>query len=418
MSSGAALLVAKTQWLAGNAIIFSLHYFSAKVPPAIIIPCPLLRKILKNIGDFIWHQFCNISPMINASLKKSDLLDILTCSILVLDEHLHVVYMNQSAEMLLGQSQQRAAGVHVSQLVRSADVLESLEIALRQCDPQSIRECAVELAYGEIITIDCVITPLSQHDLKNHLLLEVHRIDRKLRIVREEQVIHQQQAVHELVRGIAHEIKNPLGGLRGAAQLLESELENPELKEYTQIIISEADRLKHLVDGMLGPSRLPHTETVNIHEVLEHVRSLVSSDVSANVQFVRDYDPSLPEFDGDRNQLVQVVLNIVTNAARVLGDGGIIELRTRILRQFTIQQIRYRHVLKIEICDNGPGVPEHLQDKLFLPMVSGHPEGSGLGLSIAQSLVRRHNGLIHCESVPGRTCFSILIPLEKGHAAS
>ncbi|MEB4591126.1 nitrogen regulation protein NR(II) [Candidatus Thiothrix sp. Deng01] len=356
--------------------------------------------------------------MMNMHLKRSDLLDILTCSILVLDSRLHIVYMNQSAEMLLGQSQQRATGLHVGQLLRSENMLESLQVALRQCDPQSIRECPVELTYGEQIIIDCVITPLSQHDMKSHLLLEVYRIDRKLRIVREEQVILQQQAVHELVRGIAHEIKNPLGGLRGAAQLLEGELENPELKEYTQIIISEADRLKHLVDGMLGPSHLPHTETVNIHEVLEHVRHLVSSDVSANVHFLLDYDPSLPELQGDRNQLVQVVLNIVSNAARVLDTGGIIELRTRILRQFTIQQIRYRHVIKIEICDNGPGVPEHLQDKLFLPMVSGHPEGSGLGLAIAQSLVRRHNGLIHCESVPGRTCFSILIPLEKDNAAN
>ncbi len=356
--------------------------------------------------------------MTNLNVNKSDLLDILTCSILVLNGDLHVVYMNQSAEMLFGQSQQRATGVPVAQLFRSNEVQEHLVLALRQCDPQSIRECAAELAHGEQITIDCVITPLSLHDWQNHLLLEVHRIDRKLRIVREEQVIHQQQAAHELVRGIAHEIKNPLGGLRGAAQLLESELENPELKEYTQIIISEADRLKHLVDGMLGPSRLPHTEAVNIHEVLEHVRHLVSTDVSTHVQFIRDYDPSLPEFQGDRNQLVQVVLNIVSNATRAMDGEGAIELRTRILRQFTIQQTRYRHVLKVEICDNGPGVPEHLQDKLFLPMVSGHPEGSGLGLAIAQSLVRRHKGLIQCESVPGRTCFSILIPLEEGYAAN
>ncbi len=354
--------------------------------------------------------------MNNTSLKKSDLLDTLTCAIVVLDTGLAVVYMNQSAEMLFGQSQQRALGMPVASLLRSREVLEHLELALSLSDPQSIRECQIELASNEAITIDCVITPISLRDWNNHLLLEVHRIDRKLRIVREEQVIHQQQAVHELVRGIAHEIKNPLGGLRGAAQLLESELENPELKEYTQIIISEADRLKHLVDGMLGPSRLPHTESVNIHEVLEHVRHLVGAEVSADVQFMRDYDPSLPEFQGDRNQLVQVVLNIVSNATRALAGSGLILLRTRILRQFTIQQIRYRHVMKVDICDNGSGVPEHLQDKLFLPMVSGHPEGSGLGLAIAQTLMRRHKGLIHCESVPGNTCFSILIPLEEDHA--
>ncbi|WMP16328.1 nitrogen regulation protein NR(II) [Thiothrix lacustris] len=355
--------------------------------------------------------------MNKVNVNKSDLLDTLTGSIVVLDAGLHVVYMNQAAEMLFGQSQQRAVGIPVALLLRSHEVLEHLGLALSLSDPQSIRECVIEVAHGEQITIDCVISPLALSDWQNHLLLEVHRVDRKLRIVREEQVIHQQQAVHELVRGIAHEIKNPLGGLRGAAQLLESELDDPELKEYTQIIISEADRLKHLVDGMLGPSRLPLTESVNIHEVLEHVRHLVSAEVPASVRFVRDYDPSLPEFQGDRNQLVQVVLNIVNNATRALDGAGLVELRTRVLRQCTIQQIRYRHVLKVEICDNGPGVPEHLQDKLFLPMVSGHPEGSGLGLAIAQRLVRRHHGLIHCESAAGRTCFSILIPLENDHVA-
>lgn len=344
-------------------------------------------------------------------LNIHDLLDILTCAIVVLEADLQLVYMNSAAEMLFGQSQQRAVGEPIQYLLRSTELLAHLEATLQQVEPQSIREFVVELVHGEQITIDCVITPLSQDSGQTRLLLEIHRIDRQLRIVREEQVIHQQQAVHELVRGIAHEVKNPLGGLRGAAQLLESELDNPELKEYTQIIISEADRLKHLVDGMLGPSRLPQPEAVNIHEVLEHVRHLVSTEIPPTLRFVRDYDPSLPEVRGDRNQLVQVVLNIVSNAVRALAGEGVIVLRTRILRQFTIQQVRYRHVLKVQICDNGPGVPEQLQDKLFLPMVSGHPEGSGLGLAIAQSLVRRHHGLIQCDSVPGHTCFSILLPL-------
>lgn len=350
-------------------------------------------------------------------MNMNELLDILTCAILVLDENKRVVYMNQSGEMLFGQSQQRVLTEPVAQLLRTEVLHYHLNVAMQQNDPQSIRECMVELANGDQITIDCVITPLSLHDWKNHLLLEIQRVDRQLRIVREEQLIHQQQAIRELVRGIAHEIKNPLGGLRGAAQLLESELENPELKEYTQIIISEADRLKNLVNGLLGPRTLPRPESVNIHEVLEHVRHLVSTDIPAEIQFVRDYDPSIPEFQGDRDQLVQVILNIVSNAIRVLDGVGEIQLRTRILRQFTIQQVRYRHVLKVDICDNGPGVVDHLRDKLFLPMVSGHAEGSGLGLAIAQSLVRRHKGLIQYESVPGYTCFSILIPLENGHAS-
>ena len=249
------------------------------------------------------------------------------------------------------------------------------------------------------------------------LLLEMHRIDRQLRIVREKQILNQQQAVHELVRGIAHEIKNPLGGLRGAAQLLESELADPELKEYTQIIISEADRLKNLVNGMLGPGKLPFHESVNIHSVLEHVRNLVEIEGAANVRFIRDYDPSIPEFRGDRDQLIQVCLNIVNNAVRAVGEAGTIWLRTRVLRQFTIHSQRYRLVLRADICDDGEGVPEHMQDTIFLPMVSGHPDGSGLGLAIAQSLLRQHGGLIQCESEPGYTCFSILIPLDKGDAS-
>ena len=349
-------------------------------------------------------------------MNTNDLLDILTCAILVLDEDLNVVYINQSGEMLFGQSEQRVLGEPVTQLLRGDDFHDQLQVALHQRDPQSIRENVIELSSGDQITIDCVVTPLWAPAWKNQLLLEIQRVDRQLRIVREEQMIHQQQAIRELVRGIAHEIKNPLGGLRGAAQLLESVLDNAELKEYTQIIISEADRLKNLVNGLLGPRSLPRPETVNIHEVLEHVRQLVSTDMSSGIHIVRDYDPSIPEFQGDRDQLVQVVLNIVSNAVRALCKQGIIQLRTRIMRQFTIHQIRYRHVLKLDICDNGPGVPSHLRDKLFLPMVSGHAEGSGLGLSIAQSLVRRHNGLIQCESVPGYTCFSILIPLENGYA--
>lgn len=354
--------------------------------------------------------------MKNTPMNTTELLDILNCAVLVLDGSKRVVYVNQAGEMLFGQSQQRIIGEPITHLMRGEAFFEQIHLALLQHNPQSLRECAIELHSGENITIDCILTPLTAHDWQQHFLLEIQRVDRQLRIVRETQLIHQQQAVRELVRGIAHEIKNPLGGLRGAAQLLESELDNPELREYTQIIIAEADRLKHLVNGLLGPRTLPHSETVNIHEVLEYVRHLVSTDMSPDIHFSRDYDPSIPEFQGDRDQLVQVLLNIVSNAIRELDGVGKIELRTRILRQFTIQRVRYRHVLKVEICDNGKGVPEHLRDKLFLPMVSGHAEGSGLGLAIAQSLVRRHNGLIQCESIPGHTCFSILLPLENGNA--
>lgn len=350
------------------------------------------------------------------SLNYDNLMDIMASAVVVLDKDLCVLYMNQSAEMLLGQSLQRMRGVSITHLVHSKEFHAQLQLAWQLSDPHAVREQAMHLLDEQQVTVDCIITPIHGQDTRQSigLLLEMHRVDRHLRIVREKHILNQQQAVHELVRGIAHEIKNPLGGLRGAAQLLEAELDDPGLKEYTQIIISEADRLKHLVNGMLGPGKLPCRESVNIHEVLEHVRNLVEIGGTAKVRFLRDYDPSIPEFRGDRGQLVQVCLNIVNNAVRAVGDGGTIWLRTRVLRQFTIQQRRFRLVLRTDICDNGEGVPEHLQDKIFLPMVSGHAGGSGLGLAIAQSLLRQHGGLIQCESVPGYTCFSILIPLDKG----
>lgn len=353
-------------------------------------------------------------------MNKTDLLEALSSAIVVLDDALHVVYMNAAAEMLSSQSQQRALGAPVSRLFSNRSLNRQLKAARGLSEPHAIRGQRVLLVDGGTITVDCVVTPVQDMD-DAVLLLEFQRMDRQLRIVREEQLLHQQQAVHELVRGIAHEIKNPLGGLRGAAQLLELELQDSELKEYTQIIVSEADRLKHLVDGMLGPGKLPKADSVNIHEVLEHVHQLVKIDVAGDdVQFRRDYDPSIPEFMGDRDQLVQVCLNIVNNAVRAVRNhegAGTVWLRTRVLRQFTINQQRHRLVLRAEICDDGPGIPESLCDKIFLPMVSGHEDGSGLGLSIAQSLLRRHGGLIQCDSEEGRTCFYILIPLENNNDA-
>ena len=348
-----------------------------------------------------------------------NLMDVMASAVVVLDKHLCVSYMNQSAEMLLGQSLQRMRGVSITYLVHSDVFYAQLQLAWKMSEPQAVREQVMYLLDEQQVTVDCIITPIYDYEPRKTvgLLLEMHRVDRQMRIVREKHILNQQQAVHELVRGIAHEIKNPLGGLRGAAQLLEAELDNPELKEYTQIIISEADRLKRLVNNMLGPGKLPCTEPVNIHEVLEHVRHLVEIERSAQIRFIRDYDPSIPEFLGDRGQLVQVCLNIVNNAVRAVGKSGTIWLRTRVLRQFTIHQQRHRLVLRADICDDGEGVPAHLMDKIFLPMVSGHASGSGLGLAIAQSLLRQHGGLIQCESVPGYTCFSILIPLDRGEGS-
>jgi two-component system nitrogen regulation sensor histidine kinase GlnL len=242
-------------------------------------------------------------------------------------------------------------------------------------------------------------------------------IEQQTRQDREERVMGQAEVTKELIRNLAHEIKNPLGGIRGAAQLLALDLQSPELLEYTQVIIHEADRLQTLVDRLLAPHRKPHVVSdVNIHEVCERVRSLVLVEHQRGLRVVRDYDASIPEFRGDREQLIQAVLNIVQNAAQALAEridqgDATITLRTRIARQVTIGKQRYRLALELHIQDNGPGVPEHLRERIFYPLVSGRDGGSGLGLTLAQTFVQQHQGTIECDSEPGRTVFKIVIPL-------
>jgi two-component system, NtrC family, nitrogen regulation sensor histidine kinase GlnL len=254
-------------------------------------------------------------------------------------------------------------------------------------------------------------------DVTGEVLVELLPLEQQTRQDREERLIDQAQANKELIRNLAHEIKNPLGGIRGAAQLLQMEVESKDLIEYTQVIIHEADRLQLLVDRLLAPHRRPHVVgDVNIHEVCERVRSLILAEFPKGLRVVRDYDTSIPEFRGDREQLIQTVLNIVHNAAQALvdrlaaGDAEII-LRSRISRQVTFGKQRYRLALELHVIDNGPGIPEEIKDRLFFPLVSGRDGGSGLGLNLAQTFVQQHHGLIECDSVPGRTDFKILIPL-------
>jgi len=222
----------------------------------------------------------------------------------------------------------------------------------------------------------------------------------------------QQEHAHSLLRGLAHEIKNPLGGLRGAAQLLDRQLPDPELAEYTQIIIREADRLQSLIDRMLGPTTRPRKDRINLHEVIEHVRKIVFAEAPENVEVVADYDPSIPECLNDRDRLVQVILNIAGNALQAIGESGRIVFSSRIISNFTIARIRHPLVASVSIHDNGAGVPPHLIDQIFYPMVTGTAHGTGLGLSIAQSMMNQLGGLIECESEPGNTVFTVLIPLE------
>jgi two-component system nitrogen regulation sensor histidine kinase GlnL len=252
------------------------------------------------------------------------------------------------------------------------------------------------------------------------LLLEFRHIDQQLKIAREERLLEQQQANRDLIRSLAHEIKNPLGGIRGAAQLLERELDRPQLIEYTQVIIGEADRLQSLVNRLLTPHRLPTYRRTNIHEILVRVKGVVQAEFP-QVAIVPDFDISLPEFDADPEQLTQAVLNIVRNAAQALVGttaGPQIRLTTRVARYVTLAKKRYRLALAVAIADNGPGVPEALRERIFYPLVSGREGGSGLGLTIAQTFVAQHNGTIECESVPGRTVFTILLPLQLGRGGA
>lgn len=356
--------------------------------------------------------------MINDALHRL-LLDNLTTATLLLNSELRLEYMNPAAEMLLAVSGQRSHGQFISELfTESSEALGALRQAVEQGHPFNKREAVVTSIAGQTLTVDYAVTPLLSGG-ETLLLLEVLPRDRLLRITKEEAQLSKQETTKMLVRGLAHEIKNPLGGIRGAAQLLARELPEESLKDYTNVIIEEADRLRNLVDRMLGSNKLLTLLMTNVHEVLERVGSLVEAESQGTITLVRDYDPSIPDVLIDREQMIQAVLNIVRNAMQALASQsdlrlGRITLRTRALRQFTIGHCRHRLVCKIEIIDNGPGVAPELQETIFYPMVSGRADGTGLGLAITQNIISQHQGLIECESHPGHTVFSIFLPLEQG----
>ncbi|PRY72967.1 nitrogen regulation protein NR(II) [Halomonas ventosae] len=343
------------------------------------------------------------------------LMEHLTTAVLLLDGELRLRWMNPAAEALLAISLSRLKGFPLPSLVDGgSEVGELLAKARDEFHPFTQREARLTLVTGEVLTVDYTVSPLAADEL----LLEVEPRDRLLRISREEALQTRQETIKVLARGLAHEVKNPLGGIRGAAQLLERDLDDPGLKEFTRIIIEEVDRLRDLVDSMLGPNRMIRHEPLNIHKVLERVRSLLIVE-QPGVWVERDYDPSLPDLSGDESQLIQAVLNVARNAVEAMTEAGVasprLTLRTRARRQFTLGTERHRLVCEVAIIDNGPGIPESLRETLFYPMVSGRAEGSGLGLSIAQSILHQHQGLIECDSEPGHTQFRLLIPLEKRH---
>ncbi|MFQ5642074.1 MAG: nitrogen regulation protein NR(II) [Thiogranum sp.] len=334
------------------------------------------------------------------------LLETLNTAVLVLDHRLLIVYLNPAAENLFEISRRQVSGHYWPDMVSAGEALvKRLEETMKTQSPFTERELALHSATGHRMTVDCVVTPSGKEDL----LLEIMQIDRHLRIAHEEHLLVQQQAARELLRGMAHEIKNPLGGLRGAAQLLESELQNDGLKEYTGVIIGEADRLSHLVDRMLGPNNVLENRIINIHQVLEHVRSLVDAESYPGLELRREYDPSIPDFLADSELLIQAVLNLVRNAAQA--GAQTITLVSRTQRQFTIGHTRYKLVIRVDIVDDGPGIPAEMQEKIFYPMVTGRADGTGLGLSIAQSMINQHHGIVEFTSEPGRTVFTIYLPL-------
>ena len=343
-------------------------------------------------------------------------LDWLSTRVAVLDGTGGTVrFANAALENALGLSRRTLGGADFSQLFAEPALLQSALAGARGAEFAAMRfEASLRRLGQEPMPVHVQVSVL---EASGEILAELWPLQQQVRQDREERLREQAHAQKELVRNLAHEIKNPLGGIRGAAQLLQMELASPELAEYTQVIVHEADRLQSLVDRLLAPHRqAQRVGDVNIHEVCERVRSLVLLEYPQGLRVQRDYDTSIPEFRGDREQLIQALLNIVQNAAQALsgriaaGDAEIV-LRTRVARQVTLGRQRYRLALELHVIDNGPGVPAAIADRIFYPLVSGRDGGSGLGLTLAQTFVQQHHGLIECDSQPGRTDFRILIPL-------
>jgi len=346
-------------------------------------------------------------------------LEWLATAVVLLDRALRVKYVNPAAEAFFATSRKTVLDQPFPGLfVDSSTLAGLLHHAIREERGFADQDLILTLAGQEPLHLDCIATPVEIDDAV--LLLELRPIDQRLRIEREELRMTQHRANRELIRNLAHEIKNPLGGLRGSAQLLERELDRPSLREYTRVIIKEADRLQALMDRLLTPHRPPVHVPMNIHEVCERVRMLILAEFPEGVHVERDYDVGLPEFRGDPEQLIQAVLNIARNAAQAIlgararlvpGSHGQIILRTRVARRVTLARRFHKLALELQVVDDGPGIPAEIRDQIFYPLVSGREGGTGLGLTLAQTFVQQHQGVVECDSQPGRTGFRIVLPL-------
>lgn len=363
------------------------------------------------------HDFSSASPL--SHFDPTELIDALSTGVVVLDAQLCVVYANVGTQDLLGFGLNQVRGRPVGNLFAESDVLNQL---LRRSLERGEIVSGHELTLTPIaairglrppVVVDATVTPLEGQITGTHLLLELADARLRQQLLRESELFSRIDGSRLMARQLAHEIKNPLGGLRGAAQLLSRELHDERLREYTAVIMSEADRLRTLVDTMLGSSKPPQKQPLNIHELCEHVYRLLRSEAPDGVAIERDYDPSLPEGLFDRGELIQALLNIARNAMQAVGSPGRVLLRTRVLSNLLINATRHRLVCCLQVEDDGPGVPAELRKTLFLPLVTGKNDGTGLGLTVAQDMVARHRGVIEFESVPGRTVFSLLLPLES-----
>jgi len=354
-------------------------------------------------------------PRLLPAKSRDDFVDALTTAVILLTADGTIQYLNAAAQDLLAVGASVARGRALAEFLQPDDPLIALvRRAAQTGDALASRECelhAVARGSDPHLVVYCKITPIAEQG-RPCLLLELSDLTHLQRVSRDNALLAQLGGSRLMARQLAHEIRNPLGGLRGAAQLLERELPSEELREYTRVIIGEADRLRNLVDGLLGPSRAPRREAANVHELLDHVFHLVRGEAPDGIAIVRDYDPSLPNLWLDRDQIIQVMLNLARNAVQVMATSGQLTLRTRALTGVTIGEKRHRVVASIQFEDNGPGVPPELRETLFYPLVTARPGGSGLGLAVAQDLATRHGGLIEYESRPGRTVFTLLLPIE------
>jgi two-component system nitrogen regulation sensor histidine kinase GlnL len=344
-------------------------------------------------------------------------LDLLATAIVIVDRELVVRLANPAAENLFELSSKSFVGNTITEIFENDRVLgAAIDYARANNCSYTEHDLKIGVPGHAKLHLSCTLSPV---EIENWvagwqgLLLEFRHIDQQIKIAREERLHDQSQANRELIRNLAHEIKNPLGGIRGAAQLLDHELERPGLHEYTQVIMKEADRLQSLMDRLLTPHRLPQPAPLNIHEVLERVRSLILAEYPRGLVIRRDYDTSVPLLKGDKEQMIQIVLNIARNAAQAMKGQGRLTFTTRIARQVTLARKRYKHALVVQINDTGPGIPEEMRERIFYPLVSGREGGSGLGLTLAQTFVTQHGGTITFESQPGNTTFMLLLPIKN-----